>query len=122
MAVLSRKSISLLVHRALVFSLSLCTAICAFLPLAVRADQAHLFSFSIRSHNTTTGPQFVDASETETTERSVAIAACDSQTYWLSPSDAATLQAGVAAGYLIHLHVRIPGTPPENASALCVME
>jgi hypothetical protein len=75
----------------------------------------------MRNFATDPAPVYVVASPTQTTQQTVALQACDGNTYYLASADNSTLQGELQNQGVVELNMS-SGTDPTASSVVCAIQ
>jgi hypothetical protein len=89
---------------------------------AASAQTTFSYWISMRTFATDPAPIFVAASPTQTAQQTVAIQACDGNTYYLAQSDYNTMQTELQNPGVVQLNVAPQGTAANASGTLCVIQ
>jgi hypothetical protein len=92
-----------------------------FLPVSVSAQTTYNYWISMRNFATDPGPIYVVASPTQTAQQTVALQACDGNTYYLAAADNSTLQGELQNQAAVQLNTST-GTDPPVSSLVCLIQ
>ncbi len=92
-----------------------------FVPLSVSAQTTYNYWISMRNFATDPAPVYVVASPTQTTQQTVAVQACDGNTYFLAPADYTTFQGELQNHSAVQLNTST-GSDPTQSSIVCAIQ
>lgn len=90
--------------------------------LADDASDDDQFFVAMRTPQVDPLPRYVSLSLVATSDLTSTFSGCDGQTYYLSPADAATVTAAVAAHATVQLQTAPSGVAPEESSVICLVQ
>ena len=93
----------------------------AFAPSAAGAQTSYNYWISMRNFATDPAPVYVVASPTQTAQQTVALQACDGNTYYLASADNSTLQGELQNQGVVELSMS-SGTDPTASSVVCAIQ
>jgi hypothetical protein len=100
-----------------------CAAAFLLAPFGTASAQTdYIFWISMRSFSAATAPSYVVASLSAAGQQTVALQACDGNTYYLAQADAATVQAALANQDTVQLNTGPQGSTPDVSEVLCLMQ
>jgi len=86
------------------------------------ADDDSQYFIAMRTPQVDPAPRYAVAAPSPTQDQTVAYTACDGHTYYLSPGDAASVNASIANDSTVELHIAPSGTSPQDSSATCLIQ
>jgi len=81
-----------------------------------------VFFIAMRAPDLDPAPRYISIYGDATDAASQEIAGCDGQTYYATPDDASVVSAAMANGNIVELASGAPGTAPQNAGMICVIQ
>jgi hypothetical protein len=93
----------------------------ALAPSAVSAQTSYNYWISMRNFATDPAQIYVVASPTQTGQQTVAVQACDGNTYYLVPADYSTLQGELQNQGAVQLNLST-GSDPTQSSIVCAIQ
>lgn len=81
-----------------------------------------LYWISMRGITEDAQPSYVVARYTQTGAYTTAFAGCNGHTFYLTPADAATVQASRTAGDTVQMHAGEPNTTVAQSGIICLVQ
>jgi hypothetical protein len=111
------------VKRAIHAAVLICAAYSLSIwPIASYAQTSDSYWISMRSFAAGATQNFVAAATAATGQQTVAVQACDANTYYLSQSDYDSLQAALTSQETVQLTVGAQGSAPDASSIICLIQ
>jgi hypothetical protein len=81
-----------------------------------------VFYFEMRAPVVDPAPRYAAASPVPVDGKSIAVAACDGNTYFLSLVDGAAVQAAIANASIVQLQIATLGDAPSTSRTICILQ
>ncbi len=86
------------------------------------SDSGLIYFISVRAPSVDPAPRYISASPTPVDGKTESLTACDGETYYLSPGDAAAVRAAVSNSNTVQLQVADVGEDAAASRIVCLIQ